>query len=149
MSTATGAVVPRAASLSAAHLVGLGSVDAISVHGSILAGFPYKSIRTFKDASTLKLDSIRSTLALKKKQAARRKEIGRLSPNESDKLYRLATVFEQTVKLFEGDVPAAVKWLNLERTVLGGKTPLEMTATEVGARQVLQLIGRLEDGVFS
>ncbi len=146
---ATIAPVPRAKSRSAAHLVGLGDIDAIAVHGSILTGFPYKSISAFKNASTLKLDSIRSTLALNKKRAARRKEAGRLNPNESDRLYRLATVFEHTVELFEGDIPAAVEWLNRERPVLGGKTPLEMTSTEVGAKQVLQLIGRLEDGVFS
>jgi len=135
--------------ITAASLVGLSDFTSMDIHDSILAGFPYKSISTFKLASTLKLDTIRLTLALKKRQLVNRKKTGRLTHNESERLYRLATVFEHAMDLFEGDIAATVEWLNKERSVLGGRTPLEMTTTNVGANEVLHLIGRLEHGIFS
>lgn len=62
---------------------------------------------------------------------------------------RLARLTEAAIELFEGDTEAAQGWMKAPRAVLGGKTPLEMAATEIGAREVENLILRLEDGVFS
>lgn len=68
---------------------------------------------------------------------------------ESERLLRLSSVFEKAVELFEGDVAAAVNWLVSPRKALGDHTPLEYSRTELGAREVEGLIGRLEHGVFS
>jgi putative toxin-antitoxin system antitoxin component (TIGR02293 family) len=51
--------------------------------------------------------------------------------------------------LFEGDVAAAVNWLNTPRKLLGDRSPLAYARTETGAREVENLIGRLEHGIFS
>jgi putative toxin-antitoxin system antitoxin component (TIGR02293 family) len=40
-------------------------------------------------------------------------------------------------------------WLKSPQKALGGKTPLEYSDTEPGAREVEDLLGRLEHGVFS
>jgi putative toxin-antitoxin system antitoxin component (TIGR02293 family) len=40
-------------------------------------------------------------------------------------------------------------WLNSPNHGLGGRTPLQMAQTEAGSREVENLIGRLEHGVFS
>jgi putative toxin-antitoxin system antitoxin component (TIGR02293 family) len=53
------------------------------------------------------------------------------------------------VNLFEGDVPAAMTWLTTPRKALGGRPPLSYARTEPGAREVENLIGRLEHGIFS
>jgi uncharacterized protein (DUF2384 family) len=37
----------------------------------------------------------------------------------------------------------------MDRCLLGGAIPLEIAKTEVGAREVEQIIGRLEQGVFT
>ncbi len=80
---------------------------------------------------------------------ARRKAAGRLAPDESERLLRISTVFEKTVDLFEGDVAGAVAWLTSPKRALGRETPLAYSRTELGAREVEDLIGRLEHGVFS
>ena len=50
--------------------------------------------------------------------------------------------------LFEGDADAARRWLRAPQTALGGEPPLGLASTEVGSRQVEDLITQLEHGVF-
>jgi uncharacterized protein (DUF2384 family) len=45
------------------------------------------------------------------------------------------------VELFNGDVTEALSWLRRLRKALADKTPLFYAATEVGAREVENLIG--------
>ena len=52
-------------------------------------------------------------------------------------------------RLFEGDVPAALAWLRTPKKALGQQSPWTYTRSELGAREVLDLIGRLEYGVFT
>ena len=73
---------------------------------------------------------------------------GRLRPDESDRLFRACRVFEMASALFEGDVSAARDWLQAAQPGLSGTIPLEIISTDVGAREVEDLIGRLEHGVF-
>jgi putative toxin-antitoxin system antitoxin component (TIGR02293 family) len=78
----------------------------------------------------------------------RRKHDGKLTPEESERVYRIACVFDKAVDVF-GDVKIAREWLKEPLIALSGKTPLEYLAMEVGAREVESLLGRIEHGVFS
>jgi len=80
---------------------------------------------------------------------ARRKASGRLTADESEKLLRLSSTFENTLDLFEGNRRQALAWLSSPKKEFEDQTPLEYSRTEVGAREVEDLIGRLEHGVFS
>jgi putative toxin-antitoxin system antitoxin component (TIGR02293 family) len=79
----------------------------------------------------------------------RRAQPARLSAEESDRVYRIAAAFEDALRLFEGDRPAARAWLKGPAKALGGSTPFEYLSTEVGAGEVHRLIGRLEQGVYT
>jgi putative toxin-antitoxin system antitoxin component (TIGR02293 family) len=72
-----------------------------------------------------------------------------LSSDESEKLLRLSAVFEQAIELFEGNDTDALNWLTTPKKALENETPLAYSRTELGAREVEHLIGRLEHGVFS
>jgi len=61
----------------------------------------------------------------------------------------MANIFEKAVDLFEGDAKAAIAWLQRRQRALGNKPPFELARTELGAREVEDLIGRLEHGVFT
>ena len=74
---------------------------------------------------------------------------GRLRPDESDRLVRAARVFSLAVGLFDGDLEAARSWLTHPLPALSGSTPWDYAATEIGAREVENLIGRLEYGIPS
>ncbi|MDF9435604.1 antitoxin Xre/MbcA/ParS toxin-binding domain-containing protein [Chromohalobacter israelensis] len=64
-------------------------------------------------------------------------------------MYRFAEVYKNAVDLFEGDRQRANTWLLNPVRGLGGQRPVEMIATTAGAEAVLDLIGRLEHGVFA
>ncbi len=49
----------------------------------------------------------------------------RLSPAESDRVYRITAAFEDGVRLFEGDQAAARAWLKGPAKALEWQTPLE------------------------
>lgn len=80
---------------------------------------------------------------------ARRKKEGCLHADESDRVVRLAQLKDAALALMQGDNSAAISWLRTPLAILAGETPLEHASTELGARDVEDLIGRLRYGVFS
>jgi putative toxin-antitoxin system antitoxin component (TIGR02293 family) len=99
--------------------------------------------------SGLTLPRLGTVIGIPERTLARRKASGKLTTDESERLLRIAGIFEDAVNLFEGDVPAAMTWLTTPRKALGGRPPLSYARTEPGAREVEDLIGRLEHGIFS
>jgi putative toxin-antitoxin system antitoxin component (TIGR02293 family) len=85
-----------------------------------------------------------ATLTRRRKSAS-----GRLSPEESDRVYRIAAAYRDALQLFEGDAESARRWLNESAKALGGDSPLQHLDTEAGAAEVRDLIGRLEHGVYT
>ena len=51
--------------------------------------------------------------------------------------------------LFEDDLAASVRWLTSPKKALDNEQPIQYARTELGAREVENLLGRLEYGVFS
>ncbi|MCB1800111.1 MAG: DUF2384 domain-containing protein [Gammaproteobacteria bacterium] len=80
---------------------------------------------------------------------ARRRQSKRLSPDESDRLYRVASAYRNALQLFEGDRAGARNWLNEPAKALGGSSPVDYLDTEAGAEAVHDLILRLEHGVIT
>lgn len=112
-------------------------------------GFSFKALETLQSRSGIALLLLASLIGLPERTLARRKASGRLAADESERLLRISSIFERAVELFEGDVAAAVRWLSTPKKALGNHPPLAYSRTELGAREVENLIGRLEHGVFS
>jgi putative toxin-antitoxin system antitoxin component (TIGR02293 family) len=58
-------------------------------------------------------------------------------------------VFAKALDLFEGDRDAASEWMSTPLPALGGSTPNDALKAEFGVRDVENLIGRIEHGVYS
>lgn len=86
-------------------------------------------------------------LGLSEATLHRRFAEGRFKAEESERLYRYLEVFEKATALFENDAKART-WLSRPVLALGGQTPLDFARRERGAREVLDLIERLEYGVL-
>ena len=78
----------------------------------------------------------------------RRKKEERLTPGESEGVYRYAALLERAYTVF-GDEDNARVWLNSPVRALGNRVPLEYAKTEPGANLVMQILGRLEHGSYS
>ncbi len=72
---------------------------------------------------------------------------GHFRAEESERLYRYAEIFEGAANLFEDEAKARA-WLAKPALALGGQTPLDFARSEQGAREVLDVLERLEYGVL-
>lgn len=112
-------------------------------------GFSFLALERLESHTGVGLSLLAAIVGIPERTLARRKAAGRLTPEESERLLRIAGIFEKSVELFEGDATAAVDWLMTPRRALNDQEPLLYSRTELGAREVENLIGRLEHGVFS
>src|SRR5438128_10332119 len=129
-------------------LLGLDTFDALHLMRALQNGLPYRTLERFQRNSGLPLDVLIDLVDIPRRTLARRKRDGRLGPDESDRLLRASRVFARALALFEGDREAATEWLTSRQPALGGAVPIALARTDLGAREVEALAGRLEHGVF-
>ena len=72
----------------------------------------------------------------------------RLAQYESDRLYRLARIVA-IANEYLGDHQRALRWLKRPNHSLGGIAPVAAIDTELGARQVENILGRIAYGGIS
>ena len=132
-----------------ARTLGLRSATPLEAAGSIRRGFsPEAPARLARLVGVPLAEVTRVTRIAPRTLARRTASGGRLTPDESERVLRVAALVEQAVDFF-GSTEGARGWLNAPRPVFGGLTPWEMADTEVGAREVERLLGRLAHGVYS
>lgn len=121
----------------------------LTVISAIKVGLPFSRFESLQEVMGLPANQLAAAIKLPASTLARQKKSGQLTSDQSERLVRLARVMEMAFDLFEGDKEAARRWFKAPREALGGNTPLEMVSTEIGAREVENLIDRLQDGIFS
>jgi putative toxin-antitoxin system antitoxin component (TIGR02293 family) len=130
-------------------LLGMKLLETEELLREVQKGLPFRALERLGRNLDLSMKSIAELAQIRNRTLHRRKEAGRLQPNESDRLLRVSRVFGRAIELFEGDDRAARHWLSAPQRALGGVAPLSLAKTELGALEVQRLIGRLEHGVFS
>ena len=130
-------------------LVGLREDDPIAIFKAVQKGLSFSALETFQRRSGLSTSEVADAIVITGRTLARRKELGRLEPEESDRLLRVARVFAKALDLFEGDADPARAWLSAPQRALRGVAPLVLARTDLGAREVEALVDRLEHGVLT
>lgn len=85
-------------------------------------------------------------LAVSRKTLAHRRGLGRLSPEQSDRLMRLLRVIAQARDTF-GGMEKAARWLRRPTRVLDGAAPLDLLDTDLGAQRVGRVLGWIDHGI--
>jgi putative toxin-antitoxin system antitoxin component (TIGR02293 family) len=129
--------------------LGLHAASSAELIQNVERGLSFQALQSLASHTGITVAHLAPILGIPERTLARRKSRGKLSMAESERLLRLSSVFEKAVELFEGDISAAVKWLNTPNKALANNPPLAYSRTELGAREVEMLIGRLEHGVVS
>jgi len=115
----------------------------------VRVGLSYSELEALQVALGLPMERLAALVGLSRATLQRRKKSeGKLSPIQSDRVVRLARLMGKAIDVLESE-EAARQWLTSIQRGLGGVTPLEYAETEVGAREVENLLGRIEHGVFS
>jgi len=115
---------------------------------AIREGFLHSVVDALVGSSGLSLQEVASSLDLSTRSLQRRKHQGRLARYESDRLYRLARLLA-LADYFIGNRENALDWMKRPNLVLGGVPPLQLLDTELGARQVENILGRIGYGGVS
>jgi putative toxin-antitoxin system antitoxin component (TIGR02293 family) len=111
-------------------------------------GLPVSTFTKIKNELDLPDKDLARFIRVPKSTLAVRKKKGKFSFEESERLFRVQRLFTKAVNVF-GDIDSARKWLKEKAYGLGDISPLEFAKTEIGAREVENLLGRIEHGVFS
>ena len=111
-------------------------------------GLPFRELEELQASLRLPMDKLLPRLAISKATLHRRKAAGKLNTAESDRVVRFARLLGRAVEVMESEENAR-RWLSAPQTGLGGAVPLDYAGTEVGAREVEDLLGRIEYGVYS
>lgn len=116
--------------------------------GAMTAGLPVEELDCLRGQLDLPMEKLILRLGISKATLHRRRQAGRLDRNESDRILRYARLLGMAVAVMES-LESGRRWLKSPQTGLSGATPLDYAETEVGAREVENLLGRIEYGVFS
>ena len=143
--------MPMLASDAMVAVLGMGGTGpkptTLDIVDRIRKGFPVKALERVSDilapgdVNFKFLIVSRATLARRKKQPG-----ARLTVHESDRLARLAKVFSFAREVW-GDDEGARAFLFRPHPMLEGRRPIDMiVSTELGARLVEEILGRLRYG---
>ncbi len=111
-------------------------------------GLPVQELEALRASLAVPMEKLVRMLGLSKATFHRRKIEGKLSPAESDRLVRFARLMGRAAEVMESEENAR-QWLGSPQFGLGGAVPIEFAQSEVGAREVEDLLGRIEHGVYS
>ena len=122
----------------------------------IRKGMPQAALYHVKKKFDISDETLASIIGVSLRTVARRRAVSqkrnkpaaRLSPVESDRLYRFARILALAEDVFESREDA-IEWLNAEQYGLGGAVPIKMLQTDAGTRIVEELLLRIEYGVVS
>lgn len=143
-----------AAILGGESVLGRRVATRLSMADIVSKGLPEKSLDEVKESLGLSDSEMASTLGLSTKTIGRfrtnstRRRQAHLPAVTSDRLYRLARIYSLALDVLEGK-KAASEWLRQPQVGLGNRVPLDLLTTEAGAREVEDLLGRIEYGVIS
>ena len=111
-------------------------------------GLPIGELEYLRSHLDVPIDRLTQNIGLSRATFHRRKAAGRLTADESDKVVRFAQLLGLANKVLENEEDAR-RWLTSPQYGLGGAVPLNYARTEVGAREVEDLLNRIEFGVYS
>jgi putative toxin-antitoxin system antitoxin component (TIGR02293 family) len=121
---------------------------AVRLRSAVREGLPFSAFESVAAQIGIPPPQLTALLGIPNRTLARRKSVRQLGPQESDRLFRLARSFAQVVAVL-GSLEKARVWLRTPNRALGGDIPLELLDTEIGSRQVEEVLFRLEHGIFS
>lgn len=136
--------------LAAEEAPGAYAVDPAAAVARIRRGLPIAEFDTLRELLGLTVEEMAHKIGVSIATLSRRR--GHRQPldvEHGDRIMRFSRLYWLAVELHDGDEATARDWLRRPAIALGGATPLDFAETELGAREVEHLIGRIEHGVYT
>jgi putative toxin-antitoxin system antitoxin component (TIGR02293 family) len=115
----------------------------------IRKGLPSGSLIVLGEKLDLKNATLSEKLGIPQRTFTRRlSRHSRLTAAESDRTVRLARVYATAVEMI-GNADKAAQWLRTPNRALGGEVPIDQLDTDLGVKEVENILGRIAYGVYS
>lgn len=108
-------------------------------------GVPVSAVDALVETGRLTLAEI-DRIVLPRKTLSHRRGLGALTPDQSDRVIRVARVIAAAEATF-GSVEKAGRWLRRPTKALDGDKPIDLLDTSEGGRQVERLLTRIDHGL--
>jgi putative toxin-antitoxin system antitoxin component (TIGR02293 family) len=119
-----------------------------SVIRRIKRGYPINKFERLKDEFGVTGEKLADIASISLATLYRRKvKTKHLTPEESEKIYRLERLYATALEVLEKKQSVQV-WFNTPHAVFEGKTPLEYADTLPGSEEVERVLRRMEHGVL-
>ena len=118
------------------------------VRAAVRKGLPFSALEALQKEVELTGKELGAVLGIPERTIARRKEEQHLTAAESDRLYRVARTVAHANSVLGGSYRGRT-WLKRPNRALGDEAPLTLLDTDVGARQVEEVLLRLAYGIYS
>ncbi len=113
---------------------------------AVRVGFLPEAILTVFDGTLLTKSDMERLVMPRRTLSHRVKKGQRLTPEESDRVTRVARIVAMAAETF-GDREKSFRWLHKPKRGLGDQTPIELIDTEEGARIVEDRLFRISHGL--
>jgi putative toxin-antitoxin system antitoxin component (TIGR02293 family) len=121
--------------------------DVVTI-GTIREGLSTEVFKTVAANLEMSERQLAGALKIPDRTLDRRLKHGVLSPDESDRLARVAKIFQRAHEVF-GNAEKARSWICTRLAAFDGETPLQRADTSLGASQVEDVLGRIDYGVYT
>jgi len=111
-------------------------------------GLDFREFEALRRQLDLSLEELSARLGLSRATIQKRRATGRLTPDESGKVVCFARLLGHAVHLL-GGLEEARRWLKAPQRGLHGAVPLDYAQTDLGAREVENLLTQLDYGIKS
>ena len=116
---------------------------------AIKKGYDVQKVKELQEKLGITEEKLAKTTNISLATLHRRKASGgRLTQEESDKVYRIQKIYDIAIDVLETQ-ERVKSWINASQVVFGGATPLEYAETLPGAEEVGKVLRRIDQGIFS
>ena len=118
----------------------------LDLEDAVRYGLPVQAVESVVKGGALHATELHD-LVIPRRTLAHRKRLGRrLSSEQSDRLTRVVRIVASAEEAI-GDTAKARRWLRRPNRALQGRRPLDLLASDVGARLVERVLGHIEHGL--
>jgi putative toxin-antitoxin system antitoxin component (TIGR02293 family) len=111
-------------------------------------GVPLATLDEFSTHSGIPLKDILEAVIPLRTLKHRRERKESLNIDESDRLARVARLYDLAVRVF-GNPEKARRWLTRPKDRFDGRTPVNMMRSEAGGRGVEEMLYQIDEGMFA
>lgn len=110
-------------------------------------GLPVTVFSGLSDMLSLPQKFLAASLGLDDRTLRSRKKAQKLTPEESEKSFRVYRVYRRAQEVL-GDDDGARAWMTTPQRALGNRAPISLLVRDIGTEEVLNILNALEHNVY-